>query len=313
MRRLLPGLMATLTLAMGCQWMRNSRVEPRPTTPTSKSELQERQPAEFVAYLNQQANLLQTVVYDDVRAVASENGKDIGTLSDSSVYCAKPRNFRMIGGHSVLGTMIDIGSNDREFWMYAKPLGRDNYFYCSHDAFASGQVRFPIPFDSDWVLQAVGMAEYQSSPEDEIRTSAERQQYALIQKTRTRAGVPVLKSTVFSAEPDGTRVPTVVKHTIHDASANPPRKLATAEVLGVKTVTLNGRNVEVPTDVLLEWPEQKFKMTLKLSGIKVNDSLDADRAAKLFNKPRINGSQPIDLARYQFVTPTNYRAQFQRP
>ena len=66
--------------------------------------------------------------------------------------------------------------------------------------------------------------------------------------------------------------------------------------------------VQLPTHVVLEWPQQKFVMDLRLSGETVNEDL-SDRSAALFSRPQIRGTNPIDLARHQFIQPSSYRGQ----
>lgn len=296
-----------LALASGCQWMKNGHVEPRTNSPFA-GPMPERTSAELVGYLNRQAGLLRSISYDDVRAVATENGRELGSLNDSSLFSSQPRSFRLIGAHSLAGTMIDIGSNDREFWMYAKPLGRDNYFYCSHDAFSTGEVKFPIPFDTDWVMQALGMSPYDPNAAYEVKANREQAAYVLYQRTKTRTGLPVVKTTVFNADWADGKKPAVRKHVIFD-ERDPKTPIASAEIVAAKTVSLPGGGyVQAPTEVILEWPQQQFKMTMKLGRERINEDL-GDRAASLFNKPTIRGTSPIDLAKYQFVIPSSYRGQ----
>lgn len=291
----------------GCQWMKNGHVEPKTPSPLA-GPMPERTSAELVGYLNRQAGLLHSISYDDVRAVATENGRELGSLNDSSLYSSQPRNFRLIGAHSLAGTMIDIGSNDREFWLYAKPIGKDNYFYCSHEAFASGDVKFPIPFDTDWVMQALGMSEYDPNGQYEVKPNREQAAYVLYQQTKTRTGLPVMKTTVFNADWADGRRPAVRKHVIFDLR-DPKTPIASAEIVAAKTIPLAGGGyVQAPTEVILDWPQQQFRMTMKLSKERINEDF-GERAASLFNKPNIRGTNPIDLARYQFVVPSSYRGQ----
>ncbi len=290
----------------GCAWMKDSRVEAKPAVPIN-GPMAERTSAELVGYLNRQAGMLKSISYDDVRAVASEGGKELGSLNDSSLYSSQPRNFRLIGAHSLAGTLIDIGSNDREFWMYAKPIGRDNYFYCSHDAFAKGDVKFPIPFDTDWVMQALGMAEYDPNGQYEVKPNKDQAAYVLYQQTKTRTGLPVVKTTVFNADWGEGKKPAVRKHVIFDAR-DPSKPIASAEVVAAKTIPMQGGYVQIPTEVILDWPQQQFRMTMKLGKERVNEDF-GDRQATLFNKPSIRGTNPIDLARYQIVVPSSARSQ----
>src|SRR4051794_36871610 len=122
-------LLAVLALA-GCEWLKNTRDQPlpKPVGPIPKV-----QAAQLVAYLNQQATALRAVEYTDVKLSATEAGKDYPTLRDCYLAAARPRNFRLECGTAFTSKELDLGSNDREFWMYAKRLEGPNYFYCTHD------------------------------------------------------------------------------------------------------------------------------------------------------------------------------------
>ncbi len=302
-------LACLLALSGGCKWMdkKELAVLPKPT-----GRMEERQPQQFVNYLNTQASYLQSISYEDVRATAFEAGKELGNLNDSTLYSARPRNVRLIGGHTLAGTMIDLGSNDREFWMYAKPLGRDNYFYCSHDTFARGDVKFPFPFDTDWIMQALGMADYDPNGQYEVKMNEQQRVYALTQRTTTRSGQPIIKVTYFNENSDDGRKPAVRKHMILDGN-DTSKIIATAEITAVKKIAVNAKpgesaSIQIPTEVSLEWPQQQFRMTMKLSKERVNEDL-TDRMTALFNRPQIRGTNPIDLAKYQVVVPSSYRGQ----
>jgi hypothetical protein len=129
----------------------------------------------------------------------------------------------------------------------------------------------------------------------------------LEQQTTTSAGVPVKKVIAFSADHDYGKKPVVCKHWILDSQNQP---LAVAEIVSAKSVRIGTDPsdsktplfVQVPTEVILEWPQEKFRMKLVLDGERVNEDF-GNRAAQLFSRPRINGTNPIDLATYTF-TPT---------
>jgi len=265
--------------------------EPKPT-----GEIPQRSAKDLVDYLNRQAAAVQSISYTDVSVQASENGRDMPRLGDSYLYAAKPHNLRLVCGTIATSGEVDLGSNDREFWMYVKRMDSPNYFYCSHEEFARGAgKKFPIPFDTDWVMQALGLAGY-SETGFEVSINKTHRKYMLEQKTTAPNGQPVRRIIAFNADHDGGRKPVVAKHWILDEKN---AILASAEIVKVKTVPVNGSYVQVPGEVILEWPQQKFRMRLVLDGEKVNEDL-RDRQAALFNRPQIRGANPIDLATYNF-------------
>lgn len=301
-RHLLLPLIPCLALAGGCKSLTGK--SPSPEAPRATGEIPERSAQELVDYLNRQAALIENINYTDVSVHASENGKDMPRLGDSSLAAAKPRNFRLVCGTLATSNEVDLGSNDREFWMYVKRMeGPHNFFFCSHEDFHKGVgQRFPIPFDTDWVMQALGMANFADDGQYEVLVNRQHRKYLLTQSTVTPNGVPVRKVVAFNVDHDGGRRPVVAKHLIVDGQN---QTLASADILRTKTVRVGtdpqtGRPsfVQVPGEVVLEWPTQKFRMRLVLDGESVNEDLSSRTA--LFERPRIRGANPIDLAQYTF-------------
>src|SRR4029078_5880788 len=80
------------------------------------------------------------------------------------MVCKKPGNFKLVA--SVVGNQaVDLGSNDQEFWFWISKAEPPYLFHCSYNDFARGGVRLPFPFQPEWVMEALGMAEY-GSPQD---------------------------------------------------------------------------------------------------------------------------------------------------
>lgn len=274
--------------ASGCKSLIGKGEEPRPT-----GKIQPRTAEELVRYLNHQASLVQSISYSDVSIHTSENGKSNPRLGDSSLHAQKPRNFRLLGSTFATSGEIDLGSNEREFWMYVKRMDGPNYFYCSHNDFAKAAQKLPIPFDTDWVMQALGLSEYPTDPSATATINEQYRKYVLSYRTTTSAGVPVRRVVAFNADHDGGRKPVVSKHFILD---DRDQTLATAEILSAKSVKVGASYVQVPTEVVLEWPQTKFQMRLVLGGERVNETQNV----ALFTRPQIQGTNPIDLANYRF-------------
>src|SRR5688572_23004096 len=116
-RFLLPALL--LAPAVGCEWMQKMKSTKDGLTHAGGPVKQVTAP-DLVGYLNGQAGQLQSVRYPDVYVdVKSGKGMSVA-LNDSSLVCAKPRNFLLVGGRHIASNLVNIGSNDREFWMYSK-------------------------------------------------------------------------------------------------------------------------------------------------------------------------------------------------
>ena len=62
----------------------------------------------------------------------------------------------MQAGLAFGGDQLDLGSNPQELWLFVKQP-KPSYVFCSHTDFAKVQEDLPVPFEPDWVLQALGM------------------------------------------------------------------------------------------------------------------------------------------------------------
>lgn len=277
----------------GCKNLIGKREDDAPK-PTGK--IAKREAKDLVNYLNTQASHLQSISYTDVSIHTSENGRDNPRLGDSTLHAQKPRNFRLLGGTFATSGEVDLGSNEREFWMYVKRMDSPNFLYCSYEDFPKAAKRFPIPFETDWVMQALGMAEYPADVDYTSSVNEQQRKYILSYRTTTSAGQPVRRVVAFNADHDSGRKPVVSKHFIVD---DREQVLATAEILSAKAVKVGTSYVQVPTEVVLEWPTRQFKMRLVMGGERVNENM-GDRAAALFTRPHIQGANPIDLANYRF-------------
>ena len=178
MRTLTLLVAASACAAGGCEWMKTGlkRKDSIPTTPIA-----EQQPEVFVTYLNRQAAAIQSVEFDTVR-VSAQSGSLLqqAVTLEGDLYCAKPRQFRLRLGTKVTTDEVDVGSNPQYFWMFVKRAQDPNFVYCSHEDLATGKASLPIPFDSEWVLQALGMTRFDAAAGYKVETRQREREYVLV-------------------------------------------------------------------------------------------------------------------------------------
>ena len=298
-------LVATVLAPLtGCEWMKNHWPK-GDDRPKDGGPLPPVQPDQLVTYLNERASRLQSVNYGDVRLVASDHSVPLPALR-GSLAATQPRNFRMTGTGAAMGAKVDLGSNEQQFWVYLDaPATRPMFVFASHSDFAEGKARIPggIPFEPDWVMQALGMTtlppnnQYSARPDDKTRT------YVLSWPAVTPTGASVVKEIVFDGDAAIGNKPQVKRHLIRDTKN---KVICSAEVKQAKTVPLSTTDprtglpmtVQHPTLMVLRWEEQKFEMELELKTGTVNEPLAEEHARRLFTRPNHAGVTPIDLARY---------------
>lgn len=78
----------------------------------------------------------------------------------SRIIFERPKRLRIQGAASSLsGKEFDFGSNDTLFWFWMRRLQGEMY-YCRHDQFAVCPVRNAVPIEPDWLIDALGIAEF---------------------------------------------------------------------------------------------------------------------------------------------------------
>ncbi|HET6574621.1 MAG TPA: hypothetical protein VFG68_13515 [Fimbriiglobus sp.] len=285
-------LAALLAPAAGCDWLRKTALQKDNGTQTHGGPIADVTPGQLVKYLNDQAGHLNTVRYNDL-SIEVSMGRERNSLQSSTLICAKPRNFLLVGGRPVIGDLLYIGSNDREFWMLTKRPLTEQYLYCSHADFERGAGQLPIPFDPEWALQALGMATYDPNLPYKVDTDQKNRVYTLSWDSTTPQGTPVRREIVLDPTRDDRR-PNVRQHRIRDAAG---KLLGLADIREVVTVPVGGAYVKVPTRVVLEWPQQQTKMELRLGRPRVNEKITDADAAGMFTRPQPSrGVSPINLA-----------------
>ena len=175
-RLLLIAAAACLLPLAGCRWI-DEHIKP-PNPYKGSGPLPPVQPNQLVTYLNERAARLQSLNYGDVRVVASDHNIPLPALR-GSLAASQPRNFRMTGQGGAIGAKVDLGSNPEQFWVYFDaPTVKPTFVFASHSDFEAGKARLPggIPFEPDWVMQALGMTTLPPTNQYSVKTD---------EKTRT--------------------------------------------------------------------------------------------------------------------------------
>ena len=299
-------LIAPLSAVGGCEWLRNM-TQPDKKLATADGPVAAKTGKDLVEYLNRQGEALVSVKYPRV-LIDVKAGTETFTLNDSNLICRKSRDFSLVGGKAIMGDIVNAGSNGTEFWVYNR-FPKPQYVVCSHADFERGTAQLPFPFDPDWALQALGMGFYDPNRPYRVETDQAAREHRLSYEAATPQGATVKRVVVFAGDPMHDRQPQIRRHLIADAAGKP---IATADIKEVVTLSAGrGKSgdkdvmVQVPTNVVLEWPQQQFKMTLQLRSPKVNEPISDADAREYFTRPTISGVVPVNLATLR--TGANYR------
>jgi hypothetical protein len=267
------GAFSLVALASGC------RREIIPDPPAAVSKTGKPTATDLVAYLNHNAQLVQSIKSTQLEIQAKQGNDSIGL--QGTLFCQKPRDFRLratVAGQSA----VDIGSNNQEFWFWISQAkdedGVARVHYCSYADMAAGKARMPFPFQPDMIVAALGMGDYDPQKEYTIREDAKT--WSLVEKAVSAQGLPVQKVTQFNKVTVGPKEPQVIAYYLLDDKGN---EICKASVLDIQRIAVGKESAVVPSHVKLVWRPQRIEMSMRLYDPQVNQ-IDAPSAAKLFSR-----------------------------
>jgi hypothetical protein len=285
MRQLVAVLGLGTMLLAGCNQMKWFRPNPPVegglvmTSPNPTAE-------SVVALLNENARRLQSLECHDIDLTCTQ-GIHSGNLV-ASMVCQKPRNFRLMG-KVVNNTVVDMGSNDHEFWWWISKADPPHLYHCAYDEFKQIQGRVGLPFQPDWIIESLGMAEFAPGKPYKL-VSARDNTLELVEDTYSPQGRPVHKVTVLRRGPNQQ-----VYVTAHHLRDEHGKNICSAVVL--QSQQERSSNAVLPKKVQIDWPAEKIRLTMTLNDVRVNAALTPERTAVLFTRPRLKDVPSVDLAR----------------
>jgi RNA polymerase sigma factor (sigma-70 family) len=266
------------------------------------------QPNQLVGFLNERADRLRSLEFNDTRMRVSGKGIRVPATQDGNLAVMQPRMFRMVNSGRLASAKLDIGSNDKEFWFYvAAPGDAPMYAFASHEDFASGRAKMPggFPLEPDWVMHALGMTHLSSTHDYSVAVNDRDRTYTLSWTSATPGGA-CRKEIVFDADGATGTKPQVKKHVIRNAKTN--ALIAVAEIKSAQTERvgiIQGSQlpaaIQYPTHIVFKWEDPHFEMDLNLDKATLNASpIDDSSRRGLFARPEIKGAKAIDLTRQEF-------------
>lgn len=271
------GMAVVLSLA-GCNFF-SKILESRPPQASIPTETPTK--GQLVNYLNANAQQIRALECTEVDLDCKYQLQSVGLRG--RLDCQRPHNFRLTA--NIVGNRaVDIGSNDQEFWFWISKADPPHLYHCSYADFNKG-VKLPFPFQPEWIMEALGMADY--GPEDKYQLKVEPTTVELVENTQTPQGQPVRKVIVFNRGAATVQVP---RYEIQDMNR---RAICTAQISQVQYFG----QVFVPKKLQLSWPAEKMEMQLVLRDLVRNPQIEGQLAARLFTRPSLVNVQAYDLAR----------------
>lgn len=240
--------------------------------------------ARVVASLNDNARRIQSITSNDVDMTCSQGFETFNLRA--SLVCQKPHNFRL-HGKVMQSTVVDMGSNDQEFWWWISKANPPHLYHCSHEEFARNQGRIQLPFQPDWVMEALGMSEFDTRKNYQLTPKGNNLE--LLDVVTAPDGKQVRKVTLLSR--NNRNQVQVAAHLLQDSRG---QEICSARVLQVQKDAAT--DAILPRKVEMNWPAEKVKLVITLNEIGVNSGMPQGNG-RLFQRPVLDGVRSVDLAR----------------
>jgi hypothetical protein len=209
---------------------------------------------EVVEHLNRNISRLYCWRSTDV----SIRARGVPVSLSAHLAVESPRKFRLMA-RSMRGDEADLGSNSERFWFWMREGGKHVYT-ASHEDIDRAQDLMQLPFEPDWLMEALGVI-----PIDETKVRMERptpdvQQVQLVSQHRTSGGLDVTKVIVVD-----TCRGWITQQVLYGPRG---RVIARADFDRHQLDPETG--ITMPHRIHLEWPASETTLTLNVGDIEIN-------------------------------------------
>jgi hypothetical protein len=208
----------------------------------------------------------------------------------ASVAFQRPGRFRLRAETGLTGAELDTGSNDELFWFWMRRNQPPAVYFCRHAQFAASQARQMLPFEPAWLIEALGVAEFDPGLPHQGPTFLPNDRLQIDTIRNTPAG-PVTKVTII----DGSQG-WILEQRLYDARR---QLLARSVASGHRRDPLTG--LVMPTTVEINCPPAQLAMRIDLVNVEIN-RLSGDAAA-LWSMPNDPNTPLVDMGDPNFQPP----------
>ncbi len=223
-----------------------------------------------VAYLNENASRITSFRCDDLHITVHQGVVPIGL--SGKLMTEKPHKFRMSADAPALaGRVVDLGSNDQEFWWWISKDSPPDQYFCSYKDLQDGRVQaLPFPFQPEWIMETLGLGPY--GPPEKYEMSHDDYTIKLTERIRSPQGRPVRKVIVLKRAEQKPPNAQVIQYLLIDDANN--QELCSAHIDQVQNVVgSEGKGALLPRRMELRWPAAKARLEMRFENIAVNSNL----------------------------------------
>jgi hypothetical protein len=195
----------------------------------------------------------------------------------------RPRRFRLRAElSSMTGPELDLGSNDEQYWIWARRSPEPAIYWGRHDEFYQSSAREILPVAPGWFVEALGVVELDPTGRHEG-------------PFRQRPGQLEIRTLLATAEGGMTKITVVddargwvIEQHLLDASGRP---LASSQAAAFQFDPVSG--VSLPRLVEIRLPPAQMTMTLETESHQINRLVGDPN--QLWTIPTMRGVPLVDL------------------
>ncbi|WP_425614285.1 hypothetical protein NA78x_004152 [Anatilimnocola sp. NA78] len=215
-----------------------------------------------------------------------------GFRAQTELAFERPNKLRFRANSSLLGPVVDMGSNEEMLWFWTSQSNPPNVFFARHDRLATSNIRQQLAIDPNMFIEALGFV--QLSPENVVGepVSADKNRLKFVYRQPTPAGD--LNRTLYVHARHGY----LMEQQIADSAGRPmlSAKLSQQRYYSLDSVTL-------PHHVELQMPGEGMKVNLDVPQYLVNQAFNEGNATFVFPREQLGQYQMVDIADPNFVPP----------
>ncbi|HEV7999987.1 MAG TPA: hypothetical protein VGP63_08915 [Planctomycetaceae bacterium] len=210
------------------------------------------------------------------------SGKSMPVHLTGHIAVERPRNFRLTASALGMTDEADFGSNSQWFWFWVRRGNPPFVFRAQHDDMARSEaLRQAIPFQPDWLIEALGVSPIDPKQVSRIEPGEDHHTVNLVSDLLSPSNQPVKKVVRVDL-----RHGVVLGQYLYDANN---RLIAKAD-LG-KFQVQDG--IILPHLISLDWPQADMQINLELGQIEINPSFVATRVFEVPDKGPMYPSKDI--------------------
>lgn len=275
-------LTAAWLLALpGCSTMRHWMAYGRRAAPEPCVLAQDATSEDIINVLNDNVTKLYAWRSTDVKI---EFQRGMPSLS-AHMAVESPRKLRLIV-KSLASDEVDLGSNPERFWFWMKRAEPRGILTASYDDIADGRPMGPVPFQPDWLIEALGVVPFAAADfQMHEQPGSQSRRVLFIADQVTPQGQRVQRTMLVDACHG-----LVLEHSLREPSG----RLIARATLGNYQREPSG--VRMPHRVDLHWPDSGVDLTMRIGTIEVNP---ANISEQTWSMPSYPDSPVIDLTRFR--------------